>query len=164
MPEEQWRPVPGHPDYQVSDRGRVVSYKRGRPRELRGGLPNGYRQVRMYVDGARSDQLVHRLVLLAFVGPCPEGQEVRHLDGDKTNNHLSNLRHGTRSENTIDQVQHGVHGQSSKTKCSNGHAFDEKNTYVVGSRRHCRQCGCDRGRAYRIRRALAAANVPELAA
>ena len=43
----------------------------------------------------------------AFVGPCPEGQEVRHLDGDPTNNAINNLAYGTGSENKRDMYLHG---------------------------------------------------------
>jgi len=47
-------------------------------------------------------QLVHRLVLEAFVGPCPDGMEACHLDSDKTNNRVSNLRWDTHLENMRD--------------------------------------------------------------
>lgn len=51
--------------------------------------------------------LVHRLVLLAFVGPCPEGMECCHNDGDPLNNRLDNLRWDTRSANIADAIKHG---------------------------------------------------------
>jgi hypothetical protein len=50
----------------------------------------------------------HRLVLLAFVGPCPEGLEGCHNDGDPSNNRLDNLRWDTRESNMADQIKHGV--------------------------------------------------------
>lgn len=54
---------------------------------------------------------VHRLVMLAFVGECPQGHEVRHLDGDSSNAALANLAYGTRSENARDTVRHGRAGR-----------------------------------------------------
>lgn len=51
---------------------------------------------------------VHRLVLLAFVGPCPEGMEACHNDGDSTNNSLSNLRWDTPKNNHADKKKHGT--------------------------------------------------------
>lgn len=66
--------------------------------------------------------LVHRLVLEAFVGLCPEGMECRHLDGNPRNNILSNLRWGTRLENQQDSIKHGTkyyHFQKGK-KINNG--------------------------------------------
>jgi DNA invertase Pin-like site-specific DNA recombinase len=57
---------------------------------------------------------VHQLVLLTFVGPLPEGQEVRHLNGDRSDNRLENLCYGTRKENANDAVEHGTqpHGET----------------------------------------------------
>lgn len=52
---------------------------------------------------------IHQLVLKTFVGPCPEDMEIRHLDGNSQNNHLNNLKYGTRSENRIDSLDHGTH-------------------------------------------------------
>jgi hypothetical protein len=51
---------------------------------------------------------VHRLVCEAFEGlpPSPD-HEVRHLDGDRLNNHATNLRWGTRQENVRDTIRHG---------------------------------------------------------
>jgi predicted XRE-type DNA-binding protein len=53
---------------------------------------------------------IHRLVLEAFVGPCPAGMEACHFpDRDPDNNHLENLRWGTKSDNAKDAMQHGTH-------------------------------------------------------
>jgi len=51
---------------------------------------------------------VHRLILEAFVGPCPSGMQCRHLDGDSLNNRLDNLCWGTQKENADDAARHGV--------------------------------------------------------
>jgi hypothetical protein len=53
--------------------------------------------------------LAHRLVLQTFVGPCPEGMECRHLDGNASNNRVSNLAWGTAVENAADRRMHGTH-------------------------------------------------------
>ncbi len=57
--------------------------------------------------GTKKQVYVHQLVLGAFVGPCPIGMECRHLDGNPSNNFLSNLRWGTHLENMEDMRRHG---------------------------------------------------------
>ena len=51
---------------------------------------------------------VHKLVALAFLGPPPTPKHaVAHYDGDKTNNHFTNLRWATKAENEADKIRHG---------------------------------------------------------
>lgn len=102
--EEEWRDIPGMPDYQVSDRGRMRSLKRQTTgRILQNGHSRGYCQVNL---NGRTMK-VHQLVLTTFVGPKPPNGECRHLDGDRSNNCLANLRWGTKTENMADAVRHG---------------------------------------------------------
>lgn len=54
---------------------------------------------------------VHRLVLTAFRGPCPEGMQACHCDGDPRNNALGNLRWDTPTANHADKRKHGTHLQ-----------------------------------------------------
>jgi hypothetical protein len=70
---------------------------------------DGYVRYKLYVDGTYCRKFAHRLVLEAFVGPCPEGMECRHLDGNPQNNHVSNLCWGTKEENQADKRRHGTH-------------------------------------------------------
>lgn len=60
--------------------------------------------------GGQSSIHLHKMILEAFVGPRPEGMEVLHIDGDKANNQLSNLRWGTHLENCVDRSRHGSTG------------------------------------------------------
>lgn len=110
---EEWRPVVGFEGlYEVSDQGRVRSAPRPK---TRGGLlrPGGHRSGHLHVVLSRAGRVctrqVHRLVLEAFTGPCPEGQECRHLNGDPADNRHVNLCWGTRSENVQDMIRHGTH-------------------------------------------------------
>lgn len=96
---------------------------------------------------------VHRLVGAAFLGPLSEGMETRHLDGNRLNSRLDNLRYGTRSENRYDQIAHGTHTFGSRTHCANGHEYTEENTRwrtKDGERvgRVCRTCSRDQRRDY----------------
>jgi hypothetical protein len=168
MPEqEEWRPIPGWPDYQASSHGRLVSLKWGKRREI-APWPNkfGYLGVSLHGPGGRRlSRTVHRIIAETFIGPLPEGMETRHLDGNKLNNSVSNLTYGSRSENAIDQVVHGVHNQASKTRCRSGHPYNEANTrHLADGSRECRICRRETKRRFRIRQALRAANVSGRAA
>ena len=155
---ERWLPVPGFEGrYEVSDRGRVWSHYRygGTDGRLLKLVPdnNGYPVVTLHLNGVQSLGKVHRMVMAAFVGPCPDGREVRHLDGDPTNADLRNLAYGTHSENVRDSVRHGTHPMASRTVCPNGHLYGAANTYMypkTGSRR-CRRCHAETERARRWR-------------
>lgn len=128
---ENWKPVPGYGGlYEVSDHGNVRSLDRvttdiggGRTRRFRGKLlpgyvlPIGYRVFQLSrADKTKSLQYAHRIVLLAFVGPAPKGQEGCHADGNPLNNRLDNLRWDTRSGNVQDSIRHGTHWASNQTK------------------------------------------------
>jgi hypothetical protein len=81
---------------------------------------NGYISVVLKdsISGKSAPRLVHRLVLEAFIGPCPPGMECLHLDGNRVNPRLENLRWGTRQQNVDDMRRHGTmlrgsrHGRS----------------------------------------------------
>jgi HNH endonuclease/NUMOD4 motif len=113
---EVWKEVPGFPSYEVSDMGNVRSWKlkngRGiakspsllKPSSIKG---KKYLRVTLLDDGKVVTWKVHRLVLLAFVGECPEGMEGCHNNGDATDNRLENLRWGTKESNVKDIETHG---------------------------------------------------------
>lgn len=91
--------------------GRVHSGRLLRPRPDR----KGYLEVNLSVDGVKKMVKVHHLVLEAFVGP--RQGECRHLDGDVSNNCMSNLAWGTSRQNHFDQVQAGTHHNANKLRC-----------------------------------------------
>lgn len=147
-----WYPIPGHPDYAVNEAGEVLSIRRGSI--LMPWLNNmGYPTIRLYP--ARRNRLVHKLVALVFYGPCPEGQEVRHLDGDRTNPSAANLAYGTRRQNIEDMRAHGTHPsqRTPQSECSKGHTttgrcdechYAAKRAWVrknVGTYAECDNCG-----------------------
>lgn len=104
-----YRTVPGFPRYLVSDTGVVLNNEAGA--FLRGRVgPYGHRQVKLRATRGAKPRVfgVHQLVLMAFVGPPPDGYETRHLDGAASNNHLANLVYGTVLENQRDRKTHGT--------------------------------------------------------
>lgn len=158
--DEEWRPVPDWPDYSVSSAGRVISHKGKRPRLLVQWDQNGYPFVTLRVPGRRKTATVHGLVARAFLGPRPEGLEVRHLNGEAWDCRLQNLSYGTHAENMQDCLAHGRHAMANKTHCPREHPYSPENTVSQqGGRRVCRICKNARQRDYRVRQSFRAAGI-----
>lgn len=102
---EEWKPILGYRlPYAVSSYGRVWSFFLG-GRYLKPGIAsNGYPTVSL---GRGCTRTLPSLVAVAFLGPYPDKQEVRHKDGDRKNPRLDNLEWGTRTDNIYDAVRHG---------------------------------------------------------
>jgi hypothetical protein len=118
---EQWLAVVGYEgSYEVSNFGRVRSYKRGRRLILRERPRNGYLAVVLYTRGVPKTESINILVLQAFVGPKPDGEECLHLDDCKIHNHLDNLKWGTHAENIAmrNHAKGEKQGSSKLTKAS----------------------------------------------
>jgi hypothetical protein len=123
--EVEYRLVSGFPDYRVGSDGSVWSR---RPRAGMVEHPGGWHRlrplpvgrhyfVRFSVNRKKTSKLIHRLVLEAFVGPCPPGQECCHWDGNPANNRLDNLRWDTRQANVDDMLRHGTRLYGSRGNC-----------------------------------------------
>ena len=76
-------------------------------------------------------RLIHRLVLETFIGLCPKEMECRHLDGNRGNNNVNNLRWGTVSENAKDAIRHGTSVCLRVGENSIGHKLTEKNVINI---------------------------------
>lgn len=125
---EVWRDIPSYEDrYQVSNLGRIRSiartenygrWRNGGKRKIKGRIR------KLSWAGSKKSQYLgcfvknnsgkgvflkaHICVLLAFVGPRPDGFDGCHCDGDRSNNELTNLRWDTKSANNLDKHKHGT--------------------------------------------------------
>lgn len=118
-PTVEYRELPGCPGYRIGNDGTLWTC---RPRNGKGPLRAMWCQIRPTRDkagyvvfslaqgrtGHRRQYRVHRLVLQAFVGECPQGHQACHNDGSRANNILGNLRWDTPSANNKDKVRHGT--------------------------------------------------------
>ncbi len=119
QPPVEYRDIPGYPGYRVGSDGSVWScFELYRLKGARGfgsrmtdswhqrkprKNSRGYLFVCLRKNPGEKLCAVHRLVLEAFVGPCPEGMVCCHYpDNNRTNNALKNLRWDTPSENSKD--------------------------------------------------------------
>jgi hypothetical protein len=153
-----WRPVVGWEDlYEVSDRGQFRSFDRwvrtsrgngvrlARGRSLK-PMPDsrGRLHVVLCREGNRQSRWAHRLVLEAFAGPCPPGQEALHGPGGPGDNRWpENLHWGTHSENLMDKHRDG--------------------TALIGSRNHAAKLTEDAVRRMRTRYAAGGVTHQQLA-
>jgi hypothetical protein len=130
----QYRDIQGFPGYRVGDDGSVWSCKqKAGPKvgwvigsvwkkmsptwsNIKGSEKKKYATVTLCRDGERRTSTVHSLVLKAFVGPCPDGMESRHLDGNTLDNSLGNLCYGTKKQNGEDRKIHGTVPRGEKSK------------------------------------------------
>lgn len=95
---ENWKGVVEYEKYyKISDLGRIKSLHSGRV--MGTGVANWYPTVVLCKNGTRKSVCVHQLVAKAFI-PNPENKPcVNHIDGNKRNNHISNLEWATFKEN-----------------------------------------------------------------
>lgn len=103
------RQHPRYPEIYVTEEGEV--FMKLTPSEDSGG----YHQIRINRPGGYLRERRHTLVAEAFHGKQQPGQQVRHLDGDPSNDHASNLEWGDLAENIQDAVRHGTHRTGAKT-------------------------------------------------
>ena len=92
-------------NYIVSKDGEVANLKTCK--KLQGTPRKGY--LRISIGG--KNYSIHRLVWEAFNGPIPNGYYIDHIDGDRSNNSISNLRIVTQSENMKNAMKNGHKGQ-----------------------------------------------------
>lgn len=100
---ELWAIIPEHPNYSISSCGRVKSFKN---RSKTGGIMKprldryGYYHIGIWEEDKKHHPTIHRLVAKSFI-PNPDNlPALNHIDGNKTNNHISNLEWCSHQHNT----------------------------------------------------------------
>jgi hypothetical protein len=124
-PGQIWLGNMGFPGYLIGSHGEVMSLLKRKARVLSPIRLGNYVGYQMRDAPGRLRKVYrHRIVAETFHGPCPDGMECRHIDGDARNNDVLNLRWGTPRENAADKVAHGTrtagetHGTSKLTKAA----------------------------------------------
>jgi hypothetical protein len=113
--DEEWRTIEGFPFYDISNMGRVRSWKCYGAGNRRDSKPHllklvtgscKYMQVNLHGPDRQKAMLIHRLVLETFRGLCPDGMESCHNNGDRSDNRFQNLRWDTHRSNIQDNRLH----------------------------------------------------------
>lgn len=107
----------------------------------------GHMMITVMVSGKQKCLYIHRLVLEAFVGPCPEGMECCHEDDNPSNNNLSNLRWGTRLDNSKDKKRNGRTNRGEKSPTAKLTAED---VIAIRLRRNGGEKAVDLSREYKM--------------
>ncbi len=120
---EYWRATSVFTNYEVSSVGRVRNSITGRVLKNQ-TRKDGYVGVQLSKDGKIKHFLTHRLVALAFIENPLEKPAVDHIDRNRANNSIDNLRWSTTSENMMNSTKRVVassiykgvyfHGQSER--------------------------------------------------
>lgn len=158
---EQWKPIKDYEDvYEVSDHGRIKSLDRhiiskdGRKIFIHGRIiklisskitqrhPKPMYHVELWKNGKRKVFMIHRLVAEAFI-PNPENKpQVNHIDGNRLNNHVSNLEWNTNSENMHHAYKTGLTKPRNAKKIQGiniktGESVIFESAYMAGRKLQC---------------------------
>lgn len=129
---EIWKDIPGYEGlYQISNYGsvksldRYVKHYKGGSKLIKGKniapkIDKGYLRIKLCKLGEKKYYTVHRLVALTFINNPNNLPVINHIDGDKLNNHISNLEWCTISDNTQHAYDTGLCDEG-KAKLSEYH-------------------------------------------
>ena len=105
---EEWKPIVSHPNYSISNLGNVLNTSTNR--KMMGGCRNGYKFVNVWSNNTQKTYKIHRLVAEHFLDNFDPNLDIDHIDRNKQNNNVSNLRCVSRSDN--------LRNKSKRTGCS----------------------------------------------
>ena len=96
--ENEWRSISELPNYAINEFGEVKNIKRGNKLKPRVDT-RGYLSIQFKVNNTTLNRTIHRLVGITFLENIHNLPELNHIDGNKLNNHVSNLEWVTKSQN-----------------------------------------------------------------
>ncbi len=145
---EIWKDINGFENkYSISQNGDVRNKNSGRL--LKQWKCYGYSYVGLHQPDLYLRIRVHKLVALYFIGDMPLGKQINHIDGNKSNNHFSNLEYITSSENNIHAIKMGL--TPSRLGNGNGHSkLKEKEVIEIRKRYSLREKQKDLAKEFNV--------------
>lgn len=97
----------GH--YSINENGDVLSHKYGYSKPIKRFVNNGgYEYYTLSKANKQKAIVIHKLVATTFIGERPNNMQINHIDGNKFNNHVSNLEYISASENIKHAYKNGL--------------------------------------------------------
>ena len=128
--------IQNYPNYLIYDDGRVYNKKR-KIFMKQYFDKDGYCRVNLCKDNKKKTFRIHRLVALHYISLVDGKNEVDHIDRNKSNNDISNLRWANSSENNLNKKVH------KNNKCGHKNIFLSKsNIYRVDIQRNNKRVYC----------------------
>jgi hypothetical protein len=93
-------------NYAINEHGDVTNLRTGRVLKNQENQ-KGYKHLQLSYLGKTKTISIHREVYIAYKGSISDCLEINHIDGVKSNNHISNLEEVTKKENMIKAVENG---------------------------------------------------------
>jgi hypothetical protein len=118
--QKQWKDVVGYEGiYKISEDGELRKLKSDGTMGKESGKigTQGYKVTKLYAYGMKKMRSIHSMVAEAFIGQCPKGKEINHIDANKQNNHYSNFEYITKAENTNHAIKMGLRWVPKGSKC-----------------------------------------------
>jgi len=109
-----WKNIPGCPGYKINKKGDVMSFRKRAEGKLLKPVYSQKGYKTFFVGINYRPIYAHKLVLITFVGNPKPGQVARHLNGNRTDNRVRNLKWGTVKQNHHDAIKHGTWSRHEK--------------------------------------------------
>ncbi|KRM03494.1 HNH endonuclease [Lentilactobacillus farraginis DSM 18382 = JCM 14108] len=143
----EWKDIPGYENiYQASTDGQIrtapgkitqnakFKQRHWKIRVLKQKVDkDGYRRVSLWKNAKEKDRLVHRLVAETFIPKIGGKNLINHIDGNPSNNDVSNLEWCNYSENLIHAYKHHLNCENSEVVLVNKNTFKAKYFYSLSS-------------------------------
>ncbi len=124
-----WKSIPGYEGFYSASKGGQIRRDPGSPYckvgrilkpKLHHSAVTDYHRVGLYRDGKLKNEFVHRLIMLTFEGPRPDGMDVCHGEGGSLVNRFDNLKYDTHAEN----IKYNIWMQTQQEKADSGSEDD----------------------------------------